>query len=306
MLDFLLFIGSLLLVVQSADLALHYSSRLAQSLRISRHLVGFLIIAGISILPETFIAINSAMQGIPSFGLGTLFGSNVADLTLVFALVSFFAFKNIKIQSSILKINVLFVAIISLPILFGLNGFYSRFEGLMMIAVGFIFYFVVMRKAPKGFSGPVYKFSISTLLLLIFSMCLLLLGAYLTVKHAVLLSNVLQVNPVLVGMFVVGLGTVLPELIFSIKAVRHNHTALALGDVLGTVISDATIVVGILALISPFYFNVKIIYITGFFMVMAALFLFYLMKTDKMITKKEGLLLVAFYLSYATVEFLMN
>ncbi len=78
---------SLFMIIKGATLATRYAALLADSYRLSKYVVGFIIVAVISILPETFVAINSALSGVPSFGLGTLFGSNIADLTLIFALI---------------------------------------------------------------------------------------------------------------------------------------------------------------------------------------------------------------------------
>ncbi|HCY20747.1 TPA: hypothetical protein DIC40_02645 [Patescibacteria group bacterium] len=63
-------------------------------------------------------------------------------------------------------------------------------------------------------------------------------------------------------MLVIGLGTVIPELLFAFQAVKKYDDSLAVGDILGTVLADATIVVGIIAIIKPFYFPWKIIGIT--------------------------------------------
>ncbi|MCU0680459.1 MAG: hypothetical protein MUF50_04115, partial [Planctomycetes bacterium] len=68
-------------------MATKYAAFLAESYRLSKYVVGFVIIAVISILPETLISINAALAGMPSFGLGTLFGSNIADLTLLFTIL---------------------------------------------------------------------------------------------------------------------------------------------------------------------------------------------------------------------------
>lgn len=57
-------------------------------------LSGFLWCRLFSILPETFIAVSSSLQGNPSFGVGTLLGSNVADLTIVFVILAFVAGKS--------------------------------------------------------------------------------------------------------------------------------------------------------------------------------------------------------------------
>jgi cation:H+ antiporter len=267
--------------------------------------VGFLIIALISVLPETLISINAAIQGVPAFGLGTLFGSNIADLTLILGLVIFFA-REIKIQKNILRMNQLFVLCMGTPLLFGLNGHYSRIEGFLLILVCILFYVSILKTARKEVSDVTYTFSKKNLAFLLLSMGLLLISAHFTVEYGVALAQDLNIPPILIGMFLVGLGTTLPELFFSVKAVKKNRDGLAIGDILGTVITDATFVIGIMAIISPFTFNPNLIFGAGFFMFLAALLLFHFMKSERILTKKEGLLLIFFYLCYVVVEILLN
>ena len=107
-------------------------------------------------------------------------------------------------------------------------------------------------------------------------------------------------------MIVVSLGTTMPELFYSLKALKRKEDGLAVGDILGSVLADATIVIGILALISPFYFPAKIVYVTGIFMVMASLVLIKFMRSGRTITKKEGYMLLIFWLAYVIIEFVMN
>ncbi len=107
-------------------------------------------------------------------------------------------------------------------------------------------------------------------------------------------------------MLVLGLGTTMPELFFCLSAVKRNHDSLAIGDVLGTVLADATVVIGLLALINPFSFPQKIIYIAGVFMITASFLLFYLMRSGKNITRKEAFMLVIFWLLFASVEIILN
>lgn len=306
MLNFLYLILALLLVIKSADYAIRYSARLALWLRLSKYTVGFTIIAAISALPETLVAVSSAWQGIPSFGLGALFGSNVADLSFVFAMVVLLTGRELKVESQFLKNRLYYTGVLAVPILFGLNGYYSRLEGASLIAVGLLFYGFILKRSrrDKGSDSAKAKFGaiLKNLLLLILSLAALLLGAYLTVKFSVSAAQAMGVSPIFIALMV-GLGTCLPELSFSIKAAKRNHENLALGDILGTVVTDATIVVGILSLIQPFAFEQKIIFVTGLFMLCAIVLLSYLMKTGRVLTKQESLLLLLFYLLFVFTEF---
>ncbi len=305
-LSFIFLLISLFVVIKSANFAIRYSIHLAESFNLPKYIIGFAVVAVISILPETFISITSAIEKIPSFGLGTLFGSNIADLTLVFALVVFLSGRKLRIESQLIKNRFLHIGAMAIPIILGLNGYYSRLDGIILILVGLLFYYLVLKKNIYVAKIDREKFNIKNLVFLLFSMTGLLLGSHFTVKYGVDFARGLNVSPILIGMLVVGLGTTLPELFFSIKAAKHHHDNLALGDILGTVVADATIVVGIMALISPFAFNLRIIYITGLFMFLAIFLLFYFMKSDRILSRKEAFLLFVFYIIFVLTEFLVN
>lgn len=305
-LNFLWLLASLALVIQSANVAVRYATKLAESFRLSKYVTGFLVVAVISILPETFISITAAAAGVPSFGLGTLFGGNVADLTLIFAVVVLAAGRSLQVESKVIKNRYLYIGAIAVPIVLGLNGHYARWEGWCLLAAGLAFYFYVLRKNFGGVKKARAKFKLTDALWLLLSMGLLLLGAHWTVKLGVGTANDLGINHVLVGMFIVALGTTLPELLFAIKAARRRQDGLALGDILGTVIADATILVGLIALIQPFAFNPRIIYVSGLFMLSAIIVLFYLMKTGRALSRQEAMLLLVFYGLFVAAEWLIN
>jgi len=296
----------LLVVIKSIDSAIHYSSAVAGQLGLSKHVIGFLLVAGISALPETIISIVSAIDNEPSFGLGTLFGSNVADLTLVFFVILLFAKSSIRISSAIFHNIRYYTAILAIPLLFGINGFYSRLEGVILILVGLTFHFWVVHTSKLPSKKVVRKTSLKDWAYLLISLACLIIGSQLTVTFGVNLAHDLGIQPVLIGLFVVALGTTLPELLFSIRAVQQHRPSLALGDILGTVMTDATIVVGIVAIITPFAFPQRIIYITGIFMLLSALLLFYSMKTHRELTRLEGAGLLLFYILFVATELLVN
>lgn len=306
--DLFIFTIALYLVVKGSTMAATYASRLATSLRLSTYAVGFTIVAIISILPEALIAINSAVNGVPSFGLSVLFGSNVADLTLVFAILVFYAGKGLKVESKILKNHVVYPFVLLLPLILGLDGHFSRLEGVALVVAGVAFYYVASRRGAKATAVPHtsrHDRHVSLLMLFV-SMAVLLTGAHFTVTSATSLAHSLAVSPILIGMLVVGLGTTMPELFFSLKSIQKRDDSLAFGDLLGTVLADATIVVGILALVSPFAFPQEIIYITGGFMLVASCILFHVMRTGRVVTRREASVLLAFWILFVVVEFMAN
>lgn len=301
--NFAILVLSLFLVIKSAAFATRYASGLARNFRLSQYAISFLIVTVISVLPEAFISVNSAIQGTPSFGLGMLFGSNVADLTLIFALIIFFAGRGIKIENRILKSNSLYPFALILPVALGMNGYYSRFEGVILVAIGFIFFAVTFKNGRKNSPKSDYeKGYLKNFVFLFASVSIMMAMSYLTVYSATKLAGDLGVSPIIISMLVVGLGTTLPELFFCYKSVEQKCDSLAVGDILGTVLADAIILVGLLAAISPFSFPQRIVYVTGVFMFVSAFILFYFMRSGKNISKKEGVALAAVWLLFVVIE----
>ncbi|HPI66730.1 MAG TPA: hypothetical protein PLZ70_01615 [Candidatus Paceibacterota bacterium] len=305
-LQILIFAVSIFLIIRGATLSTRFSGRIAKSFNLSNYVVGFLIVAVISIIPESFVAINSAISGVPSMGLGTIFGSNIADLTLVFAIVVLVAGRSLKIESKILKSNLIYPFFFLIPIALGIDGAYNRGEGLCLIIAGVIFYYLAFHQSQEGeekkskikFDKKIKK----DILYFVLSLLVLLVGSHFIVESGVKIAEYLTISPAVIGLFFIGLGTVIPELLFSISAVKKDQDSLAIGDLLGTVLADATILVGLIAFIKPFEFPIKIIYIAGIFMFAAAFMLYYLMRSGKILSKREGYLLILFWLIFVLME----
>lgn len=306
--DFLLLLLALAVVVQGASLSTKYAERIAEGFHMSKYLVGFLVVSFVAILPETFIAINAAIQGEPSLGIGTLFGSNVIDLTLIFAILTLIAGKRgIRIEKSMLKKLRIYPLFLTIPLLLGLDGHFGREEGAALIIIGIIFYYYMFRRS-VGLSSKASEIRsrAKNIFFFLLSMVLLLVGAHFTSQSAVSLAEGLNVNPILIGVLIVSFGTTLPELSFSAKAIKNKKDALAIGDMLGSVLADATIVVGIVAMISPVTFSRSIAYVAGGFMVVSSLILLYFMHTNRRISRREVIVLVAVWVAYILAELIIN
>ena len=134
----LLLLLSLFAVIQGANLSTKYAEKVAESFRMSKYIVGFIVVSFISVLPETFIAIGAALKGNAELGIGTILGSNVADLTLIMAILAFVAGKKgVKIERSTLKRLMIYPLFLSIPLLLALDGSFSRSDGLVLIIVSF-------------------------------------------------------------------------------------------------------------------------------------------------------------------------
>src|SRR3989344_5881794 len=141
MINLLLFALMLVVLVKSSHFAIIYSSRLSKNLHLSEFLTSFLIVSLISVFPETTISIISSFKNVPELGLGTLLGSNVADLTLVFAIIILFSKKGIPVKSQILKKDFIYILLLLLPIILGIDSKYSRFDGIILVSGCLLFFY---------------------------------------------------------------------------------------------------------------------------------------------------------------------
>lgn len=304
-----LFILFLFILIKCADYAIRYSSRIARILHFPEFIVSFFIIAFISVLPEATISVISSIKGEPGLALGTLFGSNVADLTLVFGIVAFFSHGGIGVKSKILSNNLFYLILLAFPLIVGIDGKFSRLDGVILILAGGLFLgklYLEKNRFHKEYKNGKHGSLHKNIFLLIMSVGILLFSAFMTVKYATNFAHEIKLPAIIIGVTILAFGTCLPELIFSIKAVRKNHDELALGDVLGTVVIDATIILGIVALISPFTHNPINLYVTGIAMFVAGILATVFMKTNKTLNKLEGLFLILFYIIFVFAEFFVN
>ncbi|TSC76679.1 MAG: K+dependent Na+ exchanger related-protein [Parcubacteria group bacterium Gr01-1014_33] len=294
---------------KGAAWAVRSAVALSRRAGLAEFVVSIVVVTAISILPETIISILSAIHGIPSLGLGTLLGSNVADLTLVFGVVALAARRKIGVELTFIKKDYLFLGFLLPPLILGFTGYFSRLDGILLVLASIIFFYIMLKAHPrkKERENGIYKISAAKEVLILAASLIVMGGsAYYGVDYAKDIAENIGISHALVGLIIVAAGTTLPELIFSIRAVRRRHASLALGDIFGTVITDANLVLGITALIHPFAFNPRLIIVTGIFMLLAGLLSLELLRSDRALTKSEGVLLLLFYVLFIMVEFILR
>ena len=134
---------------------------------------------------------------------------------------------------------------------------------------------------------------------------MLLLSGQGIVKSAVFFSDYFHFPLALIGILVVGLGTALPELSFTLQAARKSQDWMIVGNVMGSVIMTATLVLGTVALISPIIIpDFSPFAIGRIFLIIAAVFFLIFIRTGHKITRKEAVFLLGIYILFVLVEIL--
>ncbi len=92
-------------------------------------------------------------------------------------------------------------------------------------------------------------------LYLILGLALLLGGANYMVEASVAIARRARLSNFVIGLTIVGMGTSAPELLISLSGALSGHGDLAVGNVIGSNITNVLLILGATAAISPFLFD---------------------------------------------------
>ncbi len=283
--------------------ALKHVINLSRALRIPEFTISFLLVGIIAIFPELSIGISSALSGVSSFGLGIVFGSNIADLALIVGLVAFFS-GGIRLKSATVSRSNFFIFITLLPVALVLDGEISRIDGAILLFAFFVYVFFMLF---HGNREPVFLASERRAVELDLGMLLIYIAVMLAASHfitevAMQISSLLSVPLFFIGA-VIAVGTCMPELVFALQASKTKYGETGLGDILGNVFADCLLTIGLIALISPIRpQNLGLVILTGSLMIAAMLVLVWFIHTDRKISKKEGAFLLALYFLFMALQ----
>ena len=125
------------------------------------------------------------------------------------------------------------------------------------------------------------------LLAFLAGLVLLALAGDQLVNGAVAIARRLDVPSLIIGLTIVAIGTSMPELVVAVEAALQNHPELAVGGVVGSNISNALLIIGLPALVTPFGNEDKLTRRTGLIMLLVTA-LFILAMWDGQLDQIEG------------------
>ncbi|MGQ3177608.1 MAG: sodium:calcium antiporter, partial [Blastomonas fulva] len=108
-------------------------------------------------------------------------------------------------------------------------------------------------------------------LFLLLGLVLLIGGGDVLVRGAVRIAERLRLSPMLIGLTVVGMGTSMPELAASVQASLAGSPGIALGNIVGSNIANALLILGAAALIGPIAVQSKALWRDGGVATLAAM-----------------------------------
>ena len=310
----LLFLVCCAVIYFSSDLIVGGLARIARFLGWREFVVAFFVMAFAASLPNLFVGISSIFHQIPILSFGEIVGGNVVDLSLAIALAVLIS-NNLPAESKMVQTSAIFTVIIAiLPLLLILDGVLGRGDGIVLI-LAFVFYFLWLFSKRERFTkiyeerknSAIKEFRgfIKDIGKIVFGLIILLLAAEGIVLSAKFFASGLGLDIALIGILIVGLGNAMPEIYFTIVSARKGQNWMILGNLMGSVIVPATLVLGIVALISPIVIpDFSLFAIARFFLVISAIFFLIFVRTDSKITKKEAVFLLLIYVVFVLVEIL--
>ena len=310
-------VGSLLLLVWSADHFVEGSAATARHFGMPPLLIGMLIVGFGTSAPEMVVSALAAMQGNPSLAFGNAYGSNIANIALILGLTALIS--PIAVHSSVLRKE--------LPILLAVTGF-AAFQlldgemssvdawGLLLIFTGLIAWSVFQgfRQRTDALGDDIIKELDArpiplkkALLRLVIGLVLLIISSRILVWGAVSIAQGYGVSDLIIGLTIVALGTSLPELASSIIAARKGEHDIALGNILGSNLFNTLAVVGIAAAIHPTAVAPEVLSRDILIMAVLTVLLFifcYGFRGPGRINRLEGTALLLGYLGYNAFLFM--
>lgn len=143
------------------------------------------------------------------------------------------------------------------------------------------------------------------LLYIIGSLVFLYFGANLLVRGAASLAERLGISALVVGLTVVSFGTGMPELIVSTQAAVDGYGGIAIGNVIGSNLSNIGLVLGLSALVYPLKAQLQLIRIDTPIMLLTAI-AFLLVFLDHRIGRIEGAVFIAVLAIYTTFKVIQS
>jgi len=208
-------------------------------------------------IPEIFVAVFSVFHGRPGFSVGDILGSNVFNIGIVIGILATIgSLKKCSTELLTDLVDILFLSSL-IPIVLVMFGTASSLVGMALLGI-FVFSIYQMtkkRKQPiiiKNGEKPVKTLSRKIVFLKIaIGVAVIIVAVELIIMSAANIADLLGIPSILIGAKIIAIGTSMPELALDLTAVRRGRIHLAVGDAIGSNLTNITLVLGIVLIASP-------------------------------------------------------
>jgi cation:H+ antiporter len=315
----LVFLSGLVVITLGAELLLRTASRLAALLGLEPIVIGLTVVAVGTSLPELAVGITAAAEGTSELAIGNIAGTNIANILLILGLSA--AIRALPLRQLSIRLDVpIMIATSVVLLVMAADGNLSRVEGILLV-VGALIYFVALIKvtrrekagikkeyAEEYSTGVLFKKTgpwtvLSNLVGLAAGIALTIFGADLLVDGAVAMARAMGVSDAIIGLTIVALGTSAPELATTLVATIKDDRDVAVGNLLGSSITNILFILGITVVASPGDFEVSrdVLLFDLPLSAAVAIACYPVFRSGQRISRLEGMIFVTLYVVYLGV-----
>ena len=305
--EYLILILSLAGIVLGADFLVKGAVVVARKCRVSSFVIGAVIVGIGTSLPELVVSTVGAIGGNSEVAIGNVVGSNIFNVFAILGLTALFF--PIAVSRENMKFEIPFcIAVSALLMLLVYNFFVGgeprlgRWDGAALLLVFTSFMWISLRRGKNSAVtvGESVEEVNKSLWFAAFSilggLAALIVSSNFFVDEAVAIARKLGVSDAFISITLLACGTSLPELAASVTAAVKKDTDMALGNIIGSNIFNATMILGTASLITPLTTG-KIGLVDYGAMILAAVLPMIFGIRGK-ITRFEGLLMLLCYAAY--------
>ena len=262
--QFFILIAGLLLILLGANYLVDGASSIAKRFGLSEFIIGVTIVGIGTSAPEMVVSFMSAIQGKADMAIGNIVGSNIFNTAMILGVTALIAPLTIT-RSNLRKdipLNIIVtILLIALGMNFTITGLgkdqLSRIDGAILFGI-FVWYLWSSFRSDSADDEdePIKQHSIAISILMITGgLAGLIFGGRLFVNSATEIARMFGVSDKFIAITVMAAGTSMPELATCVVAAIKGRGQLALGNILGSNISNILLILGGSAIISPLSFT---------------------------------------------------
>ena len=305
------FVLGIVIMAYCSNKAVKHSVHFASAIGISPFLVGLVVVSLGTDFPEIINSVISSSMGHANLNVGDSIGSILTQFTLVLGLLpligsSFKVKKREVIVSGTCLLLTLIVVFSTLE-----KGYVTRLNAFFLIG-SWPFYILLTYFLIKGKSKDIVNLShpgkshIHYAAIAIAGFIGVAIGSYMVIQAIISLSDIFGIPELILGFFLASIGTSLPELFVDLTAIRSKQYEVAIGDIIGSCIVDATVSIGAGLFLFPQTISAGLASLTTLTTMGASGVVILLLALRSEVDRKTGVFLLALYLSaFILVETLL-
>ena len=313
-LNILILLLSLYLIIKFSDIFVDASTSMAESFKVPKMVIALTVAAFSTCAPELAISFNSISSGNVDMTLANVIGSCIINILLIIGVSAII--KPIKLKGRTIRRELPLLLLITTAFFFLMNDSFfknvvnslGRTDGIILIILFIIFclYIVsITRKHKEDYEKEPLYTKKQSIIIMLCTIIGIIVTSDLIVDSAVFIAESLHISQKFIAMTIIVIGTSLPELTITVLSAKKGEFDMAIGNIIGTNIFNICIVLGlpitIFGAVSSTSFNL----IDLLIVLLAALLLTLFGRSDRELTRREGLVMLLVVIFYYLYLFIM-